>query len=357
MNILQKQAVKAAVVPDYNWTTIKQELAYVLLQEAASLQTLSNNLPEQVDTLIHKIMATTITTTTGKIIFSGNGKSGLVARKIAATFSGLGIPATFLHPTDALHGDLGMVQPNDLFIVLSKSGSVQELEPVFSFLRNQQNSIVLICCALGISSNKVDLTIQLPLEKEACALNLAPTSSSTLMMAFGDALAIVISKLKGFNKHNFARLHPSGTLGKKLLFTVKDLMTTGNALPLVEPTTPFKDLLFTISSKKLGVAIVVDKQTKLLGIVTDGDLRRACNKGPEVFNKTATDIMTHNPKNIGPTMLALDALAFMEEHKPEITTLVVTETKNVAEPEIKTEAKTVIGLLHIHDIIKAGLQG
>jgi arabinose-5-phosphate isomerase len=339
MNRLQQQGSNTNIIMlDYHWTTVKQDLAYVLEQEAASLHVLSKQIPEQVEILIHKIVHTK-----GKIVFSGCGKSGIVAHKLAATFSSLGIPAIFLHPTDALHGDLGSVQADDFFIVLSKSGTIPELDPVFSFLRNQQIESTLICCSQGISSNKVDLVIKLPFEQEACTLNLAPTSSSTLMMAFGDALAVVVSNIKGFNKNDYARLHPSGTLGKKLLFTVKDLMYSVSMLPFVAPHTPFKDLLFIISSKKLGVGIVVTNDHHLLGMVTDGDLRRACNNGPEVFNKTASEIMSSKPRVITQHILAIDALSYMEEH--HITSLIV------------TEAERVIGLLHIHDIIKIGLRG
>ena len=320
------------------WNALKQDLITVLQQEAECLQMLSMNLPEHIEVLIEKIVQTP-----GKIVFSGCGKSGLIARKLAATFSSLGIPALFLHPTEALHGDLGIIQKQDCFIALSKSGTISDLDPVFSFLHSQQIHSTLICCTAGVSTTKVDLVIRLKFEQEACALNLAPTSSSTLMMAFGDALAVAISKIKGFTKNDYARLHPAGTLGKKLLYTVKDLMHSQENLPLLAPDMPFKDLLFTISSKKLGAGIVVNNDHHLLGIITDGDLRRACNEGPPVFTKTAAEIMTLKPKITTQNVLAIDALAYMELQA--ITLLIV------------LEGEKVIGLLHIHDIIKAGLQG
>lgn len=326
------------LTPNHDWSSIKQDFTSVLQQEAESLLNLSMQLPDHLELLIEKII-----NTRGKIIFSGCGKSGIVARKLAATFSSLGIPALFLHPTEALHGDLGIIQKQDSFIALSKSGNIVDLDPVFSFLHNQQIHITLICCASGISIDKVNLVIRLRFNQEACALNLAPTSSSTLMMAFGDALAVTISKMKGFTKNDYARLHPAGTLGKKLLYTVKDLMHTYTNLPLINLETPFKDLLFTISSKKLGAGIVIDIDQKLLGVITDGDLRRACNEGPSVFTKTAGDIMVTKPKITTKNTLAIDALAYMELHA--ITSLIVLEEERV------------IGLIHIHDIIKAGLQG
>lgn len=322
----------------YDASTVKQELINILSIEANSIFNLINHLPNNAHGLVEKIIQTP-----GKTIFSGNGKSGIVARKLAATFSSIGTPSMFIHPSDALHGDLGMIQEQDLFIALSKSGSGIEFEHIFRFLRSQKNFIALMCCDLGPLSKKSDLTIQLPLIQEACHLNLAPSSSSTLMIAFGDALAIVISKIIGFDKNKFAHFHPAGTLGKKLLLTVSSLMYSDDALPLLKPITPFQETILTISSKKLGVGIVVDHNKSLLGIVTDGDLRRACKLGPSVFQKQAQDIMIKQPKTIEPSTLAQKALEIMENNN--ITSLVVTTNKKV------------IGLIHIHDIIKTGLKG
>ncbi len=318
--------------------SINNDLIRALTSELISLQNLINNLPYEAELLVKKLL-----TITGKVIFSGSGKSGLVARKLAATFSSMGTAALFMHPNDALHGDLGVIQKNDLFIALSKSGNSDEFEKIFSFLSTQNYDSVLLCCYPGLLMQTANLVIQLPIITEACHLNLAPTSSTTLMMAFGDAVAIATAQQRGFTSHDFARVHPAGTLGKKLLLTVADIMHKGDRIPLISPNCLFQDLLITITQKKLGVGIIVDEEQNLLGIVTDGDLRRACNNGIKVFEQKAHEFMTRDPRSIPPTMLALEALEYMEQYN--ITTLtVINDTK-------------VIGLIHIHDLIKAGLQG
>lgn len=317
---------------------VQDALIQVLRKEAEAIFFIVQQLPSNAWQLVDAILATT-----GKVVFSGIGKSGLVAQKLAATSSSLGIPSFFLHPTDALHGDLGAVQKGDLFIALSKSATGDEFDHIFPLLRSSGISTCLICCKQGTLAKKVDLVIALPLEQEACPLNLAPTSSSTVMMAFGDAVAVVVSSLRGFDKREFARYHPAGALGKRLLLTVRSLMHAGDTLPLISPTTSFKELLVTITSKKLGLGIIVDEKRLLKGIVTDGDLRRACELGPSVFNKVAIDIATLNSKFVSPDTLAYAALEIMESFN--ITSLVVVEHDQV------------IGLIHIHDLIKAGIQG
>jgi len=315
---------------------IKESLISVLRQEASSILDVANNFPDQGATLVESILQCQ-----GHIVFSGMGKSGLIARKVVATFSSMGIPSLFLHPAEALHGDLGTIKPPDLFIAISKSSSGEELQQIKSFLSSQGNKTVLICCKKGTLKN-FDLVVTLPFKKEACELNLAPTSSSTLMLAFGDALSIVTSKKRGFTKNDFAKFHPSGMLGKNLLLKVKSLMHTDEALPLLSKSASFKDTLITITQKKLGAAIVINDNKKLLGIVTDGDLRRACNMGASVFEKKASDIMTLNPKTISPDFLAYNTLVKMEDSK--ITSLIVLENKKI------------VGLIHIHDLLNAGIR-
>lgn len=317
---------------------LEHELIAVLKREVESLNHLIAYFPSSAVELLKKLMITT-----GKVIFTGNGKSGSIARKLAATFSSLGTPSFFMHPSDALHGDLGMVAPHDCVIMLSKSGSGFEFDHIIRYCSSQSIGNVLLCCDEGPLTKKAELVVRLPLQQEACYMNLAPSSSSTLMVAFGDAVAIVLSKLKGFTKYNFAHVHPGGTLGKKLLLTVNTLMHSGNALPLLSAHTLFQDLILIVTSKKLGTGIVVDDKQQLLGIITDGDLRRACSKGSSVFNQTAHDIMTRNPKVASTTMLAYDALLMMETHT--ISSLVVLEEQKV------------VGLLHIHDLVKSGLKG
>jgi arabinose-5-phosphate isomerase len=333
------QASQAYKQPNEQSSQIRETIIQVLTQEINSINNLINSFPEQnTQRLIEKILETR-----GKIIFSGLGKSGLVARKLAATFSSVGISSFFLHPGDALHGELGVIQPDDLIIIFSKSATGVEFEYIISFAQTQNNFTVIICCNEGELYSQANLVIKLPFDKEAGPLNLAPTNSSTLMMAFGDAIAIAISSLRGFNKNDFARIHPSGALGRRLTLTVQSFMHTGNNLPILSANTKFKDIIFTISSKKLGVGIIIDQQNNLLGIITDGDLRRACEFGPTVFDKNAEELMIKTPKTVSPDTLAYNALTIMEHFN--ITSLVVTQNQ------------TVIGLVHIHDLIKAGIKG
>jgi arabinose-5-phosphate isomerase len=311
----------------------------VVAAEAKSLLNLESNMPDEIGVFAEKIL-----NTRGKVVFSGIGKSGLVAQKIAATFSSLGIPAIFIHACDALHGDLGVIQQQDLFIGLSKSATGQELECIYSVLSNKISCSVLICCGDGHLSSLANLVIRLPFQQEACLLNLAPTSSSTLMQVFGDALAVAVSSMKNFDKNDFAKNHPAGALGRRLILTVQHFMHKGMLLPIMDLHAKFSEILYTISSKKLGVGIVVDKNNKLLGLITDGDLRRACDKyGASVFDKNAAEVMTLNPKTINCGKLAFEALEIME--KFNITSLVVTQNED-----------TVIGIIQIRDLIRAGIK-
>jgi arabinose-5-phosphate isomerase len=309
----------------------------VFSREKAALDFVINNFPANAYAVVHEILATA-----GKVVIAGVGKSGHVAQKMVATFASFGIAAFSLNPLDALHGDLGAIQPADLFIALSRSGTGTEFEHIFPLLKKQQTRTILICCAAGALTKLADITVVLPFEREACLLNLAPTSSSIITMAFGDALAVAVSTLKNFTRAQFAQHHPAGALGRRLFLTVSNLMDTGDLLPLVTPNTPFKDLLVTITSKKRGVGIMVDDQHRLLGVITDGDLRRALERGPSVFDCVAADLATLSPKFIRPDMLAYAALAMMEDFK--ITTLVVVDDEKVT------------GLIHIHDIVKAGIK-
>lgn len=316
---------------------VKSELIRVLSDEAGSIFHLIENFPEEAEFLVSEILQTK-----GRVVFSGMGKSGLIAKKLVATFSSLGTASMFLHPSEALHGDLGMVRDDDFFISLSKSGTGPELVTLLSSLSKRKVKTSLICSSLGYLTKYADLVVQLPLKGEACSLNLAPTNSSTLMLAFGDALAVVVSKLKKFTKEDFARFHPAGALGKRLLSTVSDFIQSEKSeLPFISPDSSFADLLVVITSKKLGIGIVSEGK-KLLGIITDGDLRRSCKVGPLVFGKLAKDIMHLDPKTIDLNALAFDALKIMENNN--ITTLIVTEEENV------------VGIVHIHDLIKAGIK-
>ncbi|MBS1988442.1 KpsF/GutQ family sugar-phosphate isomerase [Candidatus Dependentiae bacterium] len=316
---------------------IQQDIVDVLIKEAQAISFAAQKLPETAVQLVLKIL-----NTVGRVVFSGTGKSGLVARKLAATYSSVGIPSFFLHPGDALHGDLGMVRSEDLFIALSKSATGSELEQIFSILKGQGNKTSLICCGDGNLTQLAGLVIKLPFQGEACFMNLAPTSSSTLMIAFGDAIALAVSKKKGFGHNDFARSHPSGALGKRLTLTVRALMHSTQTLPLLPVDLPFKEVLAEISLRKLGVGLVLDQLGHLSGIITDGDLRRACEQGPVVFDRCAGQIMSTVPKTIEVANLAYDALLIME--KFNITSLVV------------VDAQKPVGVVHIHDLVKAGLR-
>jgi arabinose-5-phosphate isomerase len=336
MNVEQKH-----LVPDSNQhqdvhTITTTTIADVLRAEAETVFKLSKALPVEAAQLVSLILATK-----GKVVLFGIGKSGLVAQKIAATFSSLGIPSFFLHPTEAVHGDLGAVGKDDLCILFSKSGTGAEFEIIAPVLAARSISTVLISCARGILVDKVFLAVVLPFDQEACHFGMAPTSSSTMMMAFGDAIAVAVSTVRQFGKQQFAAHHPAGALGKKLLFTVRSFMLTGQALPLLQPDNLFSEVLVTITAKKQGMVILVDSNGNLQGLITDGDLRRACEQGPSVFAKTAADIATRSPKTIAPETLAFVALEMMQQCN--ITKLVVTENSRV------------VGLVHINDLIKAGL--
>jgi arabinose-5-phosphate isomerase len=316
---------------------VTNQLHAVLLKEMQALELVCNQFPPNAHVLVRAMLQTT-----GRVVFSCTGKSGLVGHKLAATCASLGIPSFFLHPHEALHGDLGMVTEDDLFVGLSKSATGAELSIIVAALKLIGVTTALISCSPGILTHEVDVAIVLPFEQEACSLNLAPTNSSTITMAFGDALAIVVSSIKKFSRSDFARFHPAGALGKQLSLNVSMLMYKAPSLPFINPYATFENFLLTITEKKMGVGIVVDESEKLLGIITDGDLRRACKQGPSVFSATASSIMSRHPKTIAARELAATALGIMEAHN--ITSLVVTENLRV------------VGILHIHEIIKAGIK-
>ena len=282
--------------------------------------------------------------TRGKVVVTGMGKSGLIGRKIAATLASTGTAAFFLHPAEGIHGDVGMINRSDAAIVLSNSGETEEvLRLLPAFKRMGLPLIVLTGSPTSTLARHADAVLDVGVREEACPLGLAPTASTTAALAMGDALAVVLFEEKGFSAEDFARLHPGGALGRKLL-TVADLMHTGEAIPLVEKGTLLKDALFTISAKRLGVTGVLDGDGCLTGIITDGDVRRAMARGTDIFTATAGEVMTASPKRIAPTELAAAALRKMEEHA--ITSLLVCDP---AEP------RRLIGIVHIHDLLKAGV--
>lgn len=317
---------------------VYNKLITVAAQEAAAVSFLANHFPMRAVEFVQSIQCLK-----GKLVFTGIGKSGVIAKKSAATFSSLGIPSLFLQAHDALHGDLGVLAPGDFLCVFSKSGQGQEFEFICMVAQSRGIKVALICCVLGGLTRLADIVLEVPCQGEACALNLAPTCSTTAMLALSDALAVVASSERGFTKRNFAENHPSGLLGRQLLLTVERVMHGGKDIPSVRVDASFKTVLVEITSKKLGCAVVVDDQGCVRGVITDGDVRRACERGDAVFSLVAHDFMSPHPKTVAPGVLASSALALMESFA--ITVLVVVDEQKV------------VGMLHIHDLMQAGIKG
>ncbi|MCD6353166.1 MAG: KpsF/GutQ family sugar-phosphate isomerase [Proteobacteria bacterium] len=286
-----------------------------------------------------------ITKCKGKIVLTGIGKSGLISKKIASTLASTGTPAFFMHPAEGIHGDLGMLSQKDIVIIVSHSGETEEiiqLIPIFK--RMGLKKIVITSNPESTLASGGDIIINTRVKEEACPWGLIPTSSSTASLAMGDALAIAILEKKGFKEEDFAILHPGGPLGKRLLLRVEDIMHKGKDIPLVSKNTLVKDALLEMTSKRLGITGVVDKNKKLLGLITDGDLRRGLEKYDDLLNAKASEIMTANPKRIIQDALAAQALQLMEKYS--ITSLFVCK---------KTSKNQVAGIIHMHDILKEGI--
>src|ERR1700743_2426687 len=259
----------------------------------------------------------------GRVVVTGMGKSGIIAQKIAATLSSTGSPALFLHPAEAVHGDLGVLMPGDLVIALSSSGETEEILRLLATLKRKGDALVSFTCNQASTlAQASDVALDCSVAREACGLNLAPTASTTAMLALGDALAIAVSLRKGFRPEDFAELHPGGKLGKKLA-KVRELMHAGDAVPVVTPETPMTDVIFEMSSKKLGIA-TVQEDGKLRGVISDGDLRRLLeHEGGAALSRTAGEAMHKQPATIAAEELAARALAILEERK--ITSLIVVD--------------------------------
>jgi arabinose-5-phosphate isomerase len=273
----------------------------------------------------------------GRVVVTGMGKSGIIAQKIAATLSSTGSPALFLHPAEAVHGDLGVLLPGDVVIALSGSGETEEILRLLATLKRKGDALISFCCNLSSTlAQASDVALDCGVEREACGLNLAPTASTTTMLALGDALAIAVSLRKGFKAEDFAELHPGGKLGKRLA-KVRDLMHTGDDVPAVALTTAMTDVIFEMSSKKLGIA-TVQENGRLRGVISDGDLRRLLEReGGAALSKTAGEAMNATPRTIAAEELAATALAILEERK--ITSLIVVDGE-----------RKVQGVLHLHDL-------
>ena len=281
----------------------------------------------------------------GRVIVTGMGKSGLVARKIVATMNSTGTPAVFLHPSDAVHGDLGMVRSDDVVICISKSGDTQEIRQLLPMFRRIGVKVIAM---VGVLSSELarlsDVVLDISVEEEACPHDLAPTSSTTATMALGDAIAIALLQKRNFTREDFAMFHPGGNLGKQLLLKVEELMVSGKGIPVVKESVSVSEAIVEMTSKRLGATCVVNAVGVLLGILTDGDLRRLLGRTTNIANVTAADAMTKNPKTIRQQLLAAVALEEMENFK--ITQLVVVD-----------EQHKPVGMLHMHDLVKAGIGG
>ncbi len=280
----------------------------------------------------------------GRVVVTGMGKSGLIGKKIAATLASTGTPAFFMHPAEASHGDLGMLTSEDAIIVVSNSGETQEITGLIPFFKRFNVSLISMTGNPDSTLSKAaDVNLDISVKEEACPLGIVPTSSTTAAMAMGDAIAVALLVKRNFKNEDLAFFHPSGIIGKKLLIKVKDLMHTEKALPLVSPQTSMVDAVVEISSKRLGTTVVADPDKKILGIITDGDVRRGIEKwGKSFFDMNAGEVMTENPKTISSEELAAKALAIMERHS--ITSLIVPDKGNRAE-----------GIIHLHDILKQGI--
>ncbi|MFN5048504.1 SIS domain-containing protein [Roseateles sp.] len=304
--------------------------------EAAGISAMAPRLGESFVRAVQTVLACQ-----GRVAVMGMGKSGHVGRKIAATLASTGTPALFVHPAEASHGDLGMVTVKDVVLALSNSGESDELNAVLPVLKRLGVSIIAMTGRAESSlARHADIVLDSQVAQEACPLNLAPTASTTAQMALGDALAVALLDARGFKPEDFARSHPGGALGRKLLTHVRDLMRSGEALPTVAPETPFTDMMRVMSAKGLGAAVVVDAQQRVLGIFTDGDLRRLVERGSDLRALTAADVASKKPRTVAAEALAVDAADLMESAR--ITLVLVTD-----------EAQRLIGAISINDLMQA----
>jgi arabinose-5-phosphate isomerase len=305
-------------------------------QEAFSISNLINFINEDFEkavSLIHESQ--------GRLVISGIGKSAIIAQKIVSSLNSTGTPSLFLHAADAIHGDIGMVQQNDVVMILSKSGDSPEIKVLVPLIKNFKNPLIAICGNMESYLAKcADITLNTTVSQEACPNNLAPTSSTTAQIVMGDALTVCLMNLKGFSADDFARFHPGGTLGKKLYLRVSDL-SVHNEKPTVVAESLLKEVIIEITKKRLGVTVVLDEDKRLLGIITDGDLRRMLEKDLYHAGVKAKDIMTINPKTIDHSELAVNALDMMR--KNNITQLIVLDNKRYA------------GIIHLHDLVREGI--
>ncbi|WP_305046572.1 KpsF/GutQ family sugar-phosphate isomerase [Geoalkalibacter sp.] len=321
-------------------TSILNTARQVLAVEADAVSALIERLDERFERAVEMILACQ-----GRVVITGMGKSGLICQKIASTMASTGTPALFLHPAEGIHGDLGMLMKGDVVIAISNSGETEEISRILPVIKRMGLPLIAMTGNVRSTLGRAgDVTLDISVKEEACPLGLAPTASTTATLAMGDALAVALLERRGFREEDFALFHPGGALGKKLLLRVEDMMHSGSAIPLVRDDTLLKEALFEITSKKLGVTGVTDAEGNLVGVFTDGDLRRRIEGGFDILNAPIGTIMSANPKRILRSNLAAKALQRMEEHS--ITSLFVFETE---------ESRIPVGIIHIHDLLKAGV--
>ncbi|HXV81757.1 MAG TPA: KpsF/GutQ family sugar-phosphate isomerase [Candidatus Binatia bacterium] len=327
-----------------NKTVILRRAKEVLKIEATGIASLSDRLDDRFIQAVELLYSCC-----GKVVVTGLGKSGLICRKIAATFSSTGTPSFFLHAGDANHGDMGMIREGDVVLAVSNSGETEEILTLIPILKRLGVKLIAMTGNHDSTlSRAADVVLDAGVTEEACPLGLSPTASTTAALALGDALAVVLLEKKEFKEEDFALRHPGGILGRKLFLRVEDLMHRGADMPLVREETLMKEALLVITSKRLGITGVTDKRGDLIGVITDGDLRRGLQAhGDGILNKSAAEIMTLKPRSIEKDALASQALVRMEENRPRpITSLFVVE---------KPADRMPIGILHIHDLLKAGI--
>jgi len=319
---------------------ILEEAKRVIRVEAEALAALADSINGEFERAVDMILASH-----GRVVVTGMGKSGLIGQKIASTMASTGTPAFFLHPAEGIHGDLGMIMKGDVVIAISYSGEVEEVVRILPVIKRLGASLIVMTGnPVSSLARAGDVLLDISVKEEACPLGLAPTASTTATLAMGDALAVALLVRRGFNAEDFALFHPGGTLGKRLLLKVEDLMHRGSSIPLVHSDTPMREALFEMTSKRLGIVGVTDGNGSLSGVITDGDLRRALEKGVDIMNVVAGSLMIRNPKRITASELAAKALQRMEQHA--ITSLFVFENENDEKP---------VGIIHLHDLLKAGL--
>ncbi len=317
---------------------IKEILAEVLQIEGEAVLSLKEKIGDAICRAVEEILSCK-----GKVVVTGIGKSGAVGRKIASTFASTGTPAVFLHPGEAIHGELGLLSSDDIVILISYNGETEELINIIPFFKRLGiRTITFTGNPLSTIAKACDIVIDVGVEREACPFGIAPTSSTTATMAMGDALAIAVMRARKLTREDLAKLHPGGTLGRRLLLKVEDVMRTGKRHAIVKEETLVRDVLFTITKARGGAASVVDEEGKLVGIVTDGDIRRHLILDEKTLNKPAKEIMTETPITIKEGRLAVEALKIMQE-------------KNIDDLPVVDEEGKVLGMIDIVDLVKVGL--